>query len=463
MIASSAAARRRPGGVEEDVERRLALAADVEPVLASLVALDADGALMAARELDRAARRGRRGRLHGVVTVVKDNVDVAGQVTGCCSRAHAGRPAAHDAPVVQRLRAAGAVVLGRANMDELAMGASTATSVHGPTRNPWDTGRSPGGSSGGCAAAVAAGLADLAVGSDTGGSIREPASQCGVVGIAPSPGLVPVAGIVPFDPSCDRVGPLAADADLVCAALAVMAARPLRSPVLGRPWRTPDRERPLRVGVVSDLMGTPNTPGVLDVVEEAVVRQAEAGAEVVSVQVPDARNALDAYLVLTSAASVSWVEPWASTGRAGAEVVRRLELGRRVLVDPCRLEAAARVRARLRAQTRAALRRCDVLVSPTMPTTAPAFPPLGPADAQVADPARAPYTDCWTVVANLAGLPSVSVPGGCSPEDGLPVGVMLTGAPGSDALLLAVASATAARLVPPPGPWSRSVAAEPVA
>jgi aspartyl-tRNA(Asn)/glutamyl-tRNA(Gln) amidotransferase subunit A len=442
----------QPGGVEEDVARRLALVERVDPQVRSLVLVDADGALEAAGDLDRAARAGRVRPLHGVVVVVKDNVDVSGQVTACSSLAHDGRPADHDAPVVQRLRAAGAVVLGRANMDELAMGASTATSVHGPTRNPWDVARSPGGSSGGCSAAVAAGLADLAVGTDTGGSVREPASQCGVVGIAPSPGLVPAAGVVPFDPTCDRVGPLAADITLTARALAVMAGRPLRPLELGRPLRTPDLARPLRIGVVRQLMGAPNTPGVLDVVEEAVIRQADAGAEIVTVEVPDAQRALGAYLLLTSAGAVPWIEPWVATGRAGAEVVRRHELGRRVIADPDRLEEAAAVRARLRVQIRAALRRCDVLLSPTMPTTAPAFPPLGPADAQVADPARAPYTDCWTVVANLTGLPAVSVPGGLSPEDGLPVGVMLSGAPGSDALLLAAASVAAVPLVPPPLP-----------
>ena len=430
----------RPGEVEAEVLRRLERVHDVDGDVASLVLLDADGALAAARALDRAADAGRTGPLHGVVTVVKDNVDVAGQVTACASLAHDGRPEVRDAPVIARLRAAGAVVLGRVNMDELAMGASTATSVHGPTRNPWDLQRSPGGSSGGSAAAVAAGLADLAVGTDTGGSVREPASQCGVVGLAPSPGLVPVAGVVPFDPSCDRVGPLAADLGLTARALSVMAARRLVAP--------PPR-RPVRVGVVTELMGHPNTPGVLDVVEEAVGRYAAAGADVVPVSVPDAPGALEAYLALTSAASVEWVEPWVGTGRAGAEVARRLELGHRVLLDTDRLAAAAAVRERLRAQTRSALAVCDVLLSPTMPTTAPAFPPLGPADAVVADPARAPYTDCWTVVANLAGLPALSVPGGLSPEDGLPVGVMLTGAPGSDALLLDVAGLAAVPLRPP--------------
>ena len=379
------------------------------------------------------------GALHGLVVVVKDNIDVAGQVTACCSRAHDGRAAVADAPVVARLRAAGAVVLGRANMDELAMGASTATSCHGATHNPWAVGHSPGGSSGGCAAAVAAGLADVALGTDTGGSVREPASQCGVVGIAPSPGLVPVAGVVPFDPSCDRVGIIAADA--------VTAGRVLGVVADGQ-RAAPDGRGPVRLGVVRELLGPPNDPGVVAVLRAALGRWRDAGVEVVEVSIPDVPEALDAYLTLTSVACLPHAEPWARTGRAGPEVVRRVGLGRHLLGDPQRVHAAARVRDRLREQTRAALAGVDALVSPTMPTTAPAFPPEGPADAVVADPARAPYTDCWTVVDNLAGLPAVSLPGGLSPDDGLPVGVMLSGLPGSDALLLEVAALGA---VPPTG------------
>ncbi len=433
------AAAASPTGVEEAVARRLDLVAAREPGLASLVLVDAEGALAQARSLDRAARAGRVGPLHGAVVVVKDNIDVAGQVSAAASLAHDGRPARRDAPAVARLRAAGAVVLGRANMDELAMGASTATSVHGPSHNPWDLGRSPGGSSGGAAAAVAAGLADIAVGTDTGGSIREPAAQCGVVGVAPSPGLVPLEGVVPFDPSCDRVGPLTGDLALAGRALSVMGGVPLDR---SAPWR-------LRIGVVREFLGPPNQPGVLLAVDEALDRFRAAGAEVVEVSVPDVRMALDAYLAITAVGCLPHLAPWVRTGRAGQEVMRRVRLGREILTDPDRLDFAAAVRTALRAQTRAALTECDVLLSPTMPTTAPAFPPVGPDDELVADPARAPYTDCWTVVANLAGLPAVSVPAGLSPVDGLPVGVMLTGSAGSDGLLLTAAEMSAVRVLPP--------------
>lgn len=440
MWHSSRANEQPTHAVEAEVARRLTRIAEVDADLGALVHVDAAGALAQARALDRATRRGRTGPLHGAIVVVKDNIDVAGQVTACASAGHGGRVARGDAPAVARLRAAGAVVLGRTNMDELAMGASTASSVHGPSRNPWDHTRSPGGSSGGAAAAVAAGLADVAVGTDTGGSIREPAAQCGVVGLAPSPGLVPVAGVVPFDPSCDRVGPLAANHGLAARALAVMA---------GRRRRAHRGRRPLRIGVVQELMGPPNQPGVLEVVAQCLDRFLLQGAELTSAHVPDAPRALEAYLALTSAASVSWAQRWERTGRVGAEVLRRVALGRRVIADPARLAAAADVRRRLRDQTRAALRSCDILLSPTMPTTAPPFPPLGPANADVADPALPPYTDCWTVVANLAGLPAVSVPAGLSPHDALPVGVMLTGRVGSDALLLAAGARAAVPLAAP--------------
>ncbi|GGF37207.1 glutamyl-tRNA(Gln) amidotransferase subunit A [Marmoricola endophyticus] len=389
----------------------------------AILAVDPDRVIAQATAVDARPDRDRLP-LAGVPVTVKDNVDVAGEVTTAGSLAHDGMPAEADAPVVTRLRAAGAVLLGRANMDEVAMGASTQTSAYGPTRNPADPRRSPGGSSGGCAAAVAAGLVPLAVGTDTGGSIREPASQCGVVGMAPSPGLVPADGVLPFHPELDRVGPLArtaADAALLLDVLAGGLADP--SPVR-------------RIGVVAELSGPRNRPDVLDAFDRWSRDLETSGIEVVTVSVADGPEALAAYMTLTSVAALDWLGPWLASGRAGEEVVRRAEYAASLVEEGAeRVEWAEQVRTRLHDQVAAALREVDVLVSPTMPTVAP--PLVGEiTPEELADPLAAPYTDCWTVVANLAGVPALSVP---APAVGLPVGAMLMGRPGADADLLALA------------------------
>ncbi len=437
---------------EEITAAHLQHIADVDRQLHALVQVDAEGALAAARRIDSARRRGRPlGPLAGVPVVVKDNFDVRRQTTACGSRAHDGVVALRNARAVARIVAAGGVLLGRANMDELAMGASTSTSAFGPTHNPWDLRRSPGGSSGGSAAAVAAGLAPLAIGSDTGGSIREPAAQCGVVGLAPSPGLVPVAGLVPFAPELDRVGPLARDVGDTALLLSVLAARPDLA-VVARPAAA--ALGTLRVGVVTELCAQRNSPGVLAGLARALERLAALGIDTVEVSLPATADALQAYLQLTSAACVPLLVEYVRTGNAGPEVLRRHAIGEALRGRDGALLARARaVRADLRRQTAAALGQCDVLLSPTMPTTAPMLPqsvPGAPGSragvTALDDPLAAPYTDCWTVGANLAGVPALSVPAGESADDGMPVAVMLAGPPGSDATLLALGAALADRV-----------------
>ena len=411
---------------QDVVEEHLDRIAQRDHDLNAIVHVDADHARTAARAVDEAVRRREHGgSLVGVPFVVKDNVDVHGQVTACGSKAHGGAVAIADAPVVRRLREQGAILLGRANMDELAMGASTQTSAHGPTRNPVDRRRSPGGSSGGSAAAVAAGFAPLAVGSDTGGSIREPASQCGVVGLAPSPGLVPLEGVVPFASDLDRVGPLTRTVADAALALGAMSTRPLTGRL------------PQRIAVVEELAGPRNRPEVLRAFEAWIAGLRGLDVEVVRVSVPDAPAALSAYMTLTSVASVDWLAPRVATGLAGEEVVRRYELGLAVRDGGGEQVAHAEaVRERLRTQVAAALDDVDVLLSPTMPTPAPLLAgEITPEE--LADPMSAPYTDCWTVVANLTGLPALSVP---APVEGLPVGAMLMGRPGRDADLFLLAS-----------------------
>jgi aspartyl-tRNA(Asn)/glutamyl-tRNA(Gln) amidotransferase subunit A len=261
-----------------------------------------------------------------------------------------------------------------------------------------------------------------------------------VVGLAPSPGLVPVAGVVPFTPGLDRVGPLARCVADVAAQLAIMAGRPDLAAPTGRSARR------LRVGVVEEMCGSRNRPGVLARLDAARGILGGLGVEVVPVSVPDAIDALGAYMKITSAACVPFLEPYVRTGQAGEEVLRRWTIGRALRgANAAQLADAHRTQQRLLAQTRDALARCDVLLSPTMPTTAPllAGETAGRADPSardLADPMAAPYTDCWTVVANLAGLPALSLPAGRSKDDGLPVGVMLSGRPGSDGELLALAA-----------------------
>lgn len=411
---------------------------EVEPTIRALVHVDAEGVLAQARAVDVRRAAGRpAGELAGVPVVVNDNIDVLGQVTTSGSKAH-GPAARVDADVTRRLRRAGAVVLGRGNMDELALGASTQTSAFGRTHNPHDPRRSSGGSSGGSAAAVAAHEAPLAVGTDTGGSVREPASQCGTVGMAPTPGVVPMRGVVPFAPGLDRVGPLARSVPDAALALAVLGDRP------GLARATEDCERAglrgLRVGVLAELRGPRNETGVLGRLDVVVATLRELGADVLPVSAPAAGRALATYMTLTSAAAVEVLAPYMRTELVGAEVQRRYAWGLELLGElPSPLEVAHAARSMLRRQLAATLEQCDVLLSPTMPTTAPVLDGhLAPEE--LADPLAAPYTDCWTVVANLVGLPALSLPSGRSADDGMPVGTMLMGAQRSDHLLLRVAA-----------------------
>ena len=432
----------RSGAVtaEEVLLDHLDRIAEVDDEIGALVQVDRAGALRTVRELGLRKEAGKQlGPLAGVPFVIKDNIDVMGQTTASGSHAHQGVFALRDSVVVDRLRRADAVLVGRANMDELAMGASTQTSALGPTRNPWDLRRSPGGSSGGSAAAVAAGQATLSIGTDTGGSIREPASQCGVFGLAPTPGLVPMTGVVPFAPALDRVGPLSRTVAGTALLLSVMA----DVPALATLPESRDLSG-LRIGLVDELIGARNRPEVLARLFVVVEQLRFLGAEVVPVSIPLGQRALSVYMSLTSAASVSSLAPYVETGLAGAEVVRRYEIGVRLRNEGRdELRAATKDQQSLRRQTFAALGLCDLLLSPTMPTTAALLEgPVSPED--MADPMAAPYTDCWTVIANLVGLPAISFPSGLSAVDSMPVGMMLSGRPASDGLLLRAAAAVEA-------------------
>ena len=387
------------------------------------------------------------GPLAGVPVAVKDNLCTQGVATTCSSRILAGWEPPFDATVVDRLQRAGAVVVGKTNLDEFAMGSSTEHSATGPTRNPHDLSRVPGGSSGGSAAAVAAGFAPIALGSDTGGSIRQPAALCGVVGVKPTYGLVSRLGLVAFGSSLDQVGPFAAtvaDAAVVCEV--VGGHDPGDSTSL--PGAFPsvvehldDGVDGLRVGLVTEMLGDGIAGDVAARVRAAAEALAAAGATVEEVSVPAVTYGLSAYYLVAPAEASSNLARYdgvrygvrvdaptagemmeaSRTAGFGDEVKRRIMLGTYALSAgyyDAFYGKALRVRTLIRADFDAAYERFDVLVSPTSPTTAFAF------GDKTADPLQMYLNDVCTIPTNLAGHPAASVPFGVG-DDGLPVGVQV--------------------------------------
>ncbi len=416
----------------------------------------------------------RRAPLWGLPGALKANLCRRGEPTDCGSRILAGWRPPYDATVVERLVAGGAVLLGKTNMDEFGMGSSTEFSAHGPTRNPWDGSRVPGGSSGGAAAAVAAGLACWALGSDTGGSVRQPAHCCGVVGLKPTYGRISRRGLVAFASSLDQVGVLARDVEGAAAAYQAVAGHdPLDATSLDRPLGDPlgaAARGPLglRVGVprraLAEDLGEGLQPAVAADLEQTLAALAAAGVEVVEVELPSLRHAVAAYQVLSAAEAGSNLARYdgllcgrraAGAAAGAAATVRRSrgaglgpEVRRRVLLGAFVLSAgyhdeyygrARRARAAVAGDLDRALRCCDAVALPTAPTAA--FP-LGE---RLADPLRMYLADLLTVPASLAGLPAISVPTALDP-DGLPLSVQLVGpALGEEVLLTLAAAVEAAR------------------
>jgi aspartyl-tRNA(Asn)/glutamyl-tRNA(Gln) amidotransferase subunit A len=411
------------------VEAALARIAESDGDVGSFVLVAADEARADARERSRA--REPLGPLHGVPVAVKDLYDVAGQVSRAGSRVPAGPPALADSPAVARLRAAGAVVVGRTRTHEFAWGLSTQQEVLGGTSNPWDTDRVPGGSSGGSAAAVAAGQVPLALGTDTGCSIRLPAAWCGLVGHKPTYGLVPLDGVVPLASSLDHGGALVRDAADARMALEVLSGRLLAAPA---PLRG------LRVGVVEH--GEHVVAGVARALGEAVDRAADAGARLGPAGLPLAADLVHTYGAVQAGEALGWHR---STGRWPAHAAEygsdvRAHLTRCEQVTPEQAEAAATLRAELRREVADLFTTLDLLLLPV----ASSGPPRT-ADPETVDRDGRPgrLRDAvlpWTVLANLCGLPACSVPVGLD-DDGLPVGLQVVGPPGADARVLDAAAA----------------------
>ncbi|MGH8987695.1 MAG: Asp-tRNA(Asn)/Glu-tRNA(Gln) amidotransferase subunit GatA [Acidimicrobiales bacterium] len=429
------------------VEAALGAIASRDPELHAFLHVAADEAVAAADAVDEKVRSGADpGPLAGVPVALKDNLCTRGIPTTCASRILQGWLPPYDATVVSRLRAAGAVVVGKTNLDEFAMGSSTENSCMGPTRHPMDPSRVPGGSSGGSAAAVGADLVPLSLGSDTGGSVRQPAALCGVVGAKPTYGVVSRYGLIAFASSLDQIGPFArsvADAALL---LEVIAGHdPKDSTSLDRPAPQVLRSLDagvdgLRVGVCEELVaGT--APDVSRRVREAAEGLAEAGARVEEISVPEMRFGLSAYyLIATAEASsnlarydgvryglrvdgpdVAQMNTATRTAGLGPEVKRRIMLGTYALSAgyyDAYYGKAQRARTLLIRALGRAYERFDVLIGATAPTTAFAI------GERVADPLTMYMSDVCTIPSNLCGHPAMSVPYGAG-DDGLPVGVQV--------------------------------------
>jgi|TARA_B100000809_G_scaffold98546_1_gene97040 aspartyl-tRNA(Asn)/glutamyl-tRNA(Gln) amidotransferase subunit A len=458
MSARSTAAAVRAGerSARSVVEEHLAVIDSHEGEIHAFNLVLADEALTRADDLDRRIADGEDpGPLAGVPVALKDNLCTRGIDTTCGSRILEGWRPPYDATVVERLAGAGAVVIGKTNLDEFAMGSSTENSAFGPTRNPLDTSRVPGGSSGGSAAAVAAGFAPLALGSDTGGSIRQPAALCGTVGVKPTYGRVSRYGLVAFGSSLDQIGPFANSVEDAALLLEVIGGHDPRDST-SIPEASPDLlgglgqgVEGLRIGLISELMGGPDqaasVEGIADDVRARVEQAAEAlaaaGATVEHASVPSTIYGLSAYYLIAPAEASSNLARFdgvrfglrvdadtaaemntaTRTAGFGDEVKRRIMLGTYALSAgyyDAYYGKSQKVRTLIQQDFARAYESFDLLLSPTAPTTA--FP-LGD---KTGDPMLMYLNDVCTIPSNLAGHPSMSVPFG-SGDDGLPVGVQV--------------------------------------
>ncbi len=447
--------------IKQNVEKALSNAERLNPTLNSFLSIERDHALGRAEELDAAVGN---FPLHGYPIAIKDNICTEGMQTSCGSRILAGYRAQYNATPIERLNAAGAIVVGKTNMDEFAMGSSNENSAFGAVRNPWDTERVPGGSSGGSAVAVASGVVRAALGSETGGSVRQPASLCGIVGLKPTYGRISRYGLVAFASSLDNIGIFGQTSADAAKVLGVVAGRdPLDSTTAGVP--VPDYEATLDSDIAGKTIGVPRSlfaegldGDVREQVEQAIENFRSLGANVIDVEIPHAKYGIAVYYIIATAEASSNLarydgvrygfraenaaelrEMYFKTREEGfgEEVKRRIMLGTYVLSSgyyDAYYSKAQRVRALVKRDYIEAFTKCDVLLTPTSPTTAFKI------GERSADPLAMYLSDIYTVSANLAGVPAISVPCGLS-EAGLPIGVQLIGNFWAEGTLLNMASA----------------------
>lgn len=440
----------------ENVEFSVNAAEKLNDKLNAFLAIDREGALERAAAID---SNDSSGALRGVPVAVKDNICVTGMQTSCGSRILGDYHPPYNATVIERLIGAGAVVIGKTNCDEFAMGSSNENSAFGPVRNPWDTTRVPGGSSGGSAAAVAAGIVPVALGSDTGGSVRQPASLCGVVGLKPTYGRNSRYGLVAFASSLDQVGIFAKTAREVAEVLGVIAGRDPRDATTAD-VAVPNYVEQLsgdlkgaRIGFPEALFGKGLDEEVGNAVKAVIDVYRDLGAEIVPVELPHAGSAIAVYYIIATAEASSNLarfdgvrygfraeeapelrQMYRKTREEGfgAEVKRRIMLGTYVLSAgyyDAYYKKAQQVRNLIKRDFLDAFEKCDAIITPTAPT--PAFA-LGE---KVDDPLSMYLNDIYTVTANLAGVPGVSVPCGLS-SGRLPIGFQLLGPYWSEPALL---------------------------
>jgi len=453
---------RREISAVELLDAHLAQIERVEPHIHAFITLTPEIARRQAEAADARIARGEGTLLTGIPIALKDNLCTVDAPTTAGSRILEGFRSPYDATVVARLRAQDAVFVGKANTDEFAMGSSTENSAYGPTRNPWDLERVPGGSSGGSAAAVAVGEAMLALGSDTGGSIRQPAGFCGIVGLKPTYGRVSRYGLIAFASSLDQIGPFGRTVEDVALLLQVIAGHdPADSTSVDLP--VPDYRaaltgdiRGLRIGIPAEYRVPGMDPAVEEVIEEALRTLQELGAELVPVSLPHTEYALATYYIIApSEASANLarydgvkyglslpgetlLERYLRTRGEGfgPEVKRRIMLGTYALsagyYDAYYVKAQ-KVRTLIKRDFDQAFERVDVIAAPTSPTVA--FR-LGE---RTADPLQMYLSDVFTIPANMAGLPAIAVP--CGFAHGLPVSLQFMGRPFDEPTLLRVAHA----------------------
>ncbi|WP_027185113.1 Asp-tRNA(Asn)/Glu-tRNA(Gln) amidotransferase subunit GatA [Desulfovibrio inopinatus] len=435
--------------------------AATEPSIKALLHYDPQNALDQAKALDAAGRKPEQ-TLFGVPLVIKDAICVKDAPTTCASKILERFVPFYDAFVIERLKSRGAVILGKANMDEFAMGSSTENSAFAVTRNPWDLERVPGGSSGGSAASVAAGQCFAALGTDTGGSIRQPASFCGVVGLKPTYGRVSRYGLVAYGSSLDQIGPLTRTPADAAAVLTAIAGHDPRDSTCS-PSESSDYESELakatdlkgvRLGVPEEYWGEGVDDEVRSACQSAIDSAAELGAEIVPVSMPHTKYAVATYYVLAMAEASSnlarfdgvrygYRDPNAEelidmyeTSRTtgfGDEVKRRIMLGTYVLSAgyyDAYYRKAARVRRLIRQDYLDAFERCDILVGPVSPFTA------FKVDEKTADPLQMYLSDIFTLSLNLAGLPGLSLPVGLGSVSSMPIGLQMIGPAFSESSLL---------------------------